>query len=344
MRLPNNYGSVYKKKEKRRKPWVVVVTIPHNGEVQKRKILGYTRTRDEALTMLSDYNKNPFDVNLKDLTFSNVWIDVRKMLVDLVEKQKMSNNNLKAMDNAYKHCEDLYECKLLLLKKKQIQDVIDNSNLKDGSSKGFVKTLCCKIFDYAITEYELPLPNNPAASLNVGEKNYNDANPFTSEEKAILWGLQHLDIVKIILIDCYTGLRPNELFITDRDNIFINDDYFITGSKTKAGKDRIIPIHPKVKHLIKYFYDNNEKYPFKYFTDNFNYQKYIREFKKLMKELNMNHVPYDARDTFITEMKSVGADEYILKRIVGHSIKDITEKVYTERKIEDLIKEVQKIS
>jgi hypothetical protein len=344
MKMPNKYGSVYKKKGKRRKPWVVVITVPHDGETQKRKILGYTRTRDEGLTMLSDYHKNPFDINLKDLTFATVWIDVRKKLVYLVENGKMSTNNLKAMDNAYKHCEDLYECKLLLLKKKQMQDVIDNSNLKDGSSKGFVKTLCCKIFDYAITEYELPLLNNPAVALNVGEKNYNDANPFTIEEKAILWGLQHLDIVKIILIDCYSGLRPNELFITDRDNIFLDKDYFVTGSKTKAGKDRPIPMHPKIKHLIKYFYDNGEKYPFKHFIEEFNYQKYIRLFKKLIKELGMNHVPYDARDTFITEMKSVGADEYILKRIVGHSIKDITEKVYTERKIEDLIKEVRKIS
>ncbi len=33
-----------------------------------------------------------------------------------------------------------------------------------------------------------------------------------------------------------------------------------------------------------------------------------------------------------------------VKRIVGHSIKDITENVYTERTIDYLLKEVRKIS
>ena len=36
-------------------------------------------------------------------------------------------------------------------------------------------------------------------------------------------------------------------------------------------------------------------------------------------------------------------DEYILKMIVGHSISDITEKVYTHRKIGQLHTEIQKI-
>ena len=36
-------------------------------------------------------------------------------------------------------------------------------------------------------------------------------------------------------------------------------------------------------------------------------------------------------------------DEYILKRIVGHKINDITEYVYTHRDLEDLKEEMLKI-
>lgn len=36
-------------------------------------------------------------------------------------------------------------------------------------------------------------------------------------------------------------------------------------------------------------------------------------------------------------------DEYIIKLIVGHSIQDITEKVYTHRTIEQLKEEIEKI-
>ena len=35
-------------------------------------------------------------------------------------------------------------------------------------------------------------------------------------------------------------------------------------------------------------------------------------------------------------------DEYSLKLIVGYAIKDVTEKVYTHRKIEGLKKEIKK--
>ena len=37
-------------------------------------------------------------------------------------------------------------------------------------------------------------------------------------------------------------------------------------------------------------------------------------------------------------------NEYILKMIVGHEIADITEKVYTHRTVEDLKREMEKIT
>ena len=41
--------------------------------------------------------------------------------------------------------------------------------------------------------------------------------------------------------------------------------------------------------------------------------------------------------------KIVTSYDYILKKIVGHEIRDITEKVYTHRNIEELISEIEKI-
>lgn len=42
--------------------------------------------------------------------------------------------------------------------------------------------------------------------------------------------------------------------------------------------------------------------------------------------------------------KSYHVDEYVLKLILGHSIEDITEKVYTHRTIEQLKTEIEKIT
>lgn len=46
---------------------------------------------------------------------------------------------------------------------------------------------------------------------------------------------------------------------------------------------------------------------------------------------------------YITMAKRDGVDEYAIKRIVGHRIKDITEEVYTDRSIEWLRSEIEKI-
>lgn len=60
--------------------------------------------------------------------------------------------------------------------------------------------------------------------------------------------------------------------------------------------------------------------------------------------LKMKHSPHDPRKYFITLCKNCGMDEYAIKYIVGHSIDDITEKVYTERELDWFKKEIEKIS
>jgi len=44
-------------------------------------------------------------------------------------------------------------------------------------------------------------------------------------------------------------------------------------------------------------------------------------------QLNPDHRPHDARKTFVTLAKEYNMDEYAIKRIVGHKVKDITEAV-----------------
>lgn len=353
MKLPNGYGSICKNGKNRRKPYIVRVTTGWNNDgTQIRKVLGYTTSPALGLKMLAEYHNDPYNVDYKNITFEKIW---EKVLVDLekaVKNSEMSQSNLNGLMFAYKnHCQKLHKEKIFDLKYKKMQDVVDEAvNTFNGeplgvTAKGNIKTVCVKVFNYALYQYELPLKNNPAINLKCGVKGKSDKHiPFSDEEISILWGLQHLDLVKVVLIYCYSGVRPNEIFITSKDNIFLEQNYFVTGSKTEAGKDRLIPIHPKIKHLMKYFNDIDKEYPFSTIFNNFNYLKFEREFNKLMKELRFTHTPYDGRHTFITKMKKAGVNDFILKRIVGHSISDITEKVYTHRDIEELINEVKKIN
>ena len=344
MKLPNGCGSIYKTKEKRRKPYRVYVTIGWDNGKQIKKQVGYAESYKEGLKLLEKYHGDPFNLDYKNLTFSDIWSDVKKELETQVENEKMSLSNLKSLSLAYKnHCQKLHNEKILDIKYKKLQQIIDESNL-GRTAKGNIKTVCVKIFNYAINIYELPLKNNPAIRLYVGERSESTKHiPFTGTELKILWEHSNNDIIKTLLIFCYSGLRPNELFNIKSENIHLEKEYMIGGSKTKAGKNRIIPIHPYISNFIKEMANNNSKYPFQEIIENFNYGKYERKVKKIMYEFNLNHTPYDGRHTFSTLMKQSKADEYLLKRILGHSIQDLTERVYTHREIEELINEVKKI-
>ncbi len=75
------------------------------------------------------------------------------------------------------------------------------------------------------------------------------------------------------------------------------------------------------------------------------YDKYAYRFDSIVRTLNLNkeHKPHDGRKTFVTLGKKYDMDEYAIKKILGHSISDITEKVYTDRDPNWLHKELRKI-
>lgn len=68
-------------------------------------------------------------------------------------------------------------------------------------------------------------------------------------------------------------------------------------------------------------------------------------YQNILTALNLNpeHKPHDGRKHFIAMAKKYNMDEYAIKRIVGHYIKDLTERVYAERNIEWLQNEIKKI-
>ena len=344
MKLPNNYGSIYKVKEKRRKQYIVRITTGWDDDgKQLKKTLGYVKTYSDGLQMLADYHNSPYDLNYKDVTFEMVWKDVLIDINKAIEEGKMSESNLKGLTSTYNnHLQPLYKVKIFDLKYKQMQNVIDSIKL-GYTTKGYAKTICKKIFDKAIDIYELPI-KNPTDKLKIGTKTKSDKHkPFKIEEINKLWKFKENDIVKIFLINLYGGERPNEIFTAEKANIFLDDNYFKSGSKTEAGKDRIIPIHPDIKPIFEEFCERDSQYPFQTIFDDFNYNKFSRESKKIMAELNFEHTPYDCRHTFITRMDKLGARDKLVKQIVGHSISDITE-TYTHRDVEDLFNEIKKLN
>ena len=75
------------------------------------------------------------------------------------------------------------------------------------------------------------------------------------------------------------------------------------------------------------------------------YDKYRHRFGNIRDGLKLNpkHRAHDPRKQFISMAKKYNLDEYAIKYIVGHRIYDVTEKVYTDRTVQWLKDEMEKI-
>ena len=178
--------------------------------------------------------------------------------------------------------------------------------------------------------------------------------PYTEEEMALLWAnVGKYPDIDLILIQCYSGWRPRELCYLRRDDVNLNARTFTGGLKTNAGKNRIVPIHPRIFDLVQARYQKSVELGSPYLCSYFakgkvrqvRYTRYWMHYQNILTALNLNpeHKPHDGRKHFITMAKKYDMDEYAIKRIVGHYIKDLAERIYTERNIEWLQNEIKKI-
>ena len=197
-----------------------------------------------------------------------------------------------------------------------------------------------------------PLEN--IISLNQTEDDKKTKKPhitFTADEMNILWNNLNVPYVDAIILQCYSGWRPQELCRLEIENIDLDNMVMTGGMKTESGKKRTVPIHSKIQPIVRTMYEKAVTNGSKYLlsnengTDGIDYNRYQYVFSDIRNRLGLNpdHRPHDPRVFFVTEAKNGNADEYAIKRMIGHRISDITEKVYAKRSIEWLREEIEKI-
>ena len=74
---------------------------------------------------------------------------------------------------------------------------------------------------------------------------------FSDEEIAKLWEHQAEPWVDTVLIFIYSGWRISELLALTPADVDLQAGTMTGGTKTKAGKNRIVPIHSKIRPLVE---------------------------------------------------------------------------------------------
>lgn len=338
MRNPNGYGSVIKLSGKRRKPYAVRLTAGYSDDgKQNRTYLGYYETRQEAMIALAEFNKNPFDISKGNTKFSDIFKSyVKEKFPDGQTKENRSN--WLGYHSAYNYAESIHEMKFVDIRKKELQNVINNCKKSHGTKRK-IKVLFNQLYKYAL-EHDL-ITKDYSQFVDLGKNDSGSyREPFTDNEIKVLWeNVERDGFIKQILILIYTGLRPGELLEVKTADVNLEERYLRGGFKTEAGTNRVIPINKKIEPFIielvnnghEYLVTNHEHKQMKY--HNF----YNEHFKKTMEQLEMVHKPHDCRHTFATLMDNADANKLSIKRIMGHASKDITDKVYTHKDITQLL-------
>lgn len=347
LKRANGSGSVYKLSGRRAKPYIAIITsiCEANEEKkysQKRVPIGYYRTKDEALVALSEYVNDPYDLRYRRYTFSDLYNEWSQ-----IHYKEIVPSAVRTWKSAYNYFGPIHSMIFTDIRAIDIEKCISNADVH-SSTKKRMKSLCNMLYKYAI--------KNDIAKINYAQICDNiksdppvfTRKPFSEEELRLLWNNIDMPYVDMILIGIYSGWRPQELTSIEVENVNLQEGYITGGMKTESGKNRIVPIHSRILSLIErrmlYATEHGYRYLFDQSEKHINYDIYRNHFNNVMSCLKMEHRPHDTRHTFITLAKESGVDEYILKTIVGHSTNDITERVYTHRRIESLKIEIEKIS
>jgi len=154
---------------------------------------------------------------------------------------------------------------------------------------------------------------------------------------------------RIVYCHCYLGFRPGELLALRIGDLYAKDRYFIGGSKTEAGKNRMVTISPKIWPYVEWFAGNAIDGPYIFSVANgkkLSDKIYRERFYALLDRLGVSYrdkdgnrtiTPHSCRHTFATLVKGLHAPAADVLKLMGHT--DVSMTVYyQDTSLEDLRK------
>ena len=334
-RLPNGYGSIKKLSGTRKRPYAAYPPCPGfktNGMPISTPAIGYYETWHLAYQALQEYLKSPYDLAQGKLTFSEMYDLFMKDKFEMSAK-KLSDSAKRSYQAAFKNCSALHNKIFKNLKKTDLQKILDSCTLKHSSLE-LIQNLFRQMYKYAVQNDFVEKDYSQYVSINVPDDD-EKGEPFSEEQLHILW--EHTDqrTVQIILIMIYSGFRIKAFETLE---IHEQEQYFKGGVKTKAGKGRIVPIHPAIASFVPSL---PEKFDVVFFR---------KAFYDCLNDLGIptihgkKHTPHDCRHTFSWLCDKYRVDDLSKHLLMGHSLgNDVEKSVYGHRTPEELRLEICKI-
>lgn len=341
-RRGNGQGTVFKARDGR---WVAEVTIGYDEVVEdgvsklkrkKRTKFGF-ETKKEALAYLPQLQQiiTDTDKNIKFKDLYKKWLDTHS--------DRVSRDTINCYKAAYKYFVPLYYVEVAKIRAEHMQKCIDECP-HGKRTKENMKALGTSVFRLAM-QLDI-VEKNYAEYLYIPREEKSERVAFSAEQLKLMFDkVDEVPELKYVLILCYTGMRIGEMLSAKTSNYYREEGYFITGSKTDAGRDRSITISPKILPHFRdfgvgeYLFFPNEKPPTE---KRFRADIFYRALEgigidTLRADGSHLYTPHCCRHTFATLMKNVDAPATDKQKLIGHSKFEMTA-MYTHTDIASLKK------
>ena len=368
-------GSIYFRKDKKKKPWCASINCD-----RKTEYIGCFETRADAERAIQNYTPGQKNVVTLEALYSR-WIDSKPY-------QRLSDSSKSGYSAAWIKLRYLYKKPFKDLKTSDFQAVIDyyenphHEEGKDGAYKyigkdgkvtltpggekkmcdglGFsalhnIKCLVSKLCQFAMKD-DL-VDKNYGKLLDLPSPEETAATRFTDVQlETIRQNVGKVPYCDYIYALCYLNFRISEFLelAPASYQVFHSDEtgdipYVTGGNKTEAGRDRNIPIHPNVQHIVERcarrgcetIFAREDGTP----MDKDYFNKYC--FKPAMEALgfsDMGFTPHSCRRTFSTRASAAGVREEDITALMGHADYAVDKKNYINQELKTLYAAVKKIA
>lgn len=348
LKNPNGYGTVVKLSGRRRAPYEVRV----NTRMDKRyypvyDVPGRFPTREEALIALAGYNRNPYSITDREMTFSQLYEKFYKNKYEYSGKT-YSRSSMDCTRSAYRHCSPLHDLTYSKLRADDFRGILAQADSKgkplSHALQEHIKNLFTQMDKYALQNDIIEKGYASFASITVAEDD-TPGVPFTADELHTLWTHKDTPWVDSILIYIYSGWRISELILMPAEDIDLKEGTFKGGLKTAAGKNRIVPIHSKIYGFVSRRLAGGSRALFVSDGQPVTAAAYTKLFKKTLKDIGIltYHTPHDCRHTFTSLLDSAGVNQVCIDRLIGHASSSLTTRTYTHKSIEELKQAIEMI-
>ena len=339
-RRANGTGSVSKLPGDRKNPFVARVSAKAaDGKGSAQRSIGSFATCDDALDAIQSYIDSHVEAKGGKATFCEVYAQwARDKLPELGES---SRKTLKA---AYKHCAGLHGMEYSRIRETHMQACVDGCGL-GHSTQAAIKILFGHLDRYvsklgmgweAFSHYvSVPAPEEPSAT-----------DAFADAQVDRIWELACEPWADSVLALMYSGWRTTELLNLKASDVDLALGVMRGGLKTRAGKNRIVPIHSKIRAMVErrcadasggyVFGDGGMRCPAHKYYDHWRGVMHLAGIEGL--------TPRSCRVTLRSRMDRAGANKVCIDRIMGHKSRDVGESVYTVKTIDDLREAIEMVT